>query len=563
MTPLNATRLTTLLVLLLGSAPAAGQARQARPNRGAVAADHAAASLAGAQVLRAGGNAIDAAVASALALGVVNPTSSGLGGGGFAIVYLARQNTLIALDFREVAPAALTPASFVVDGKVRAELATLGGLAVGVPGELAGLHKLSREYGRLPWPSVVSPARNLARGGFSVSWFLAKAAREFLMGPNRDKPEVTALRHQLAQLGVAGSDWSRRDLAATLADIAKNPRALYQGRLAKSLVKTVADHGGVLTTKDLEAYSVVIRTPLVGTWNGYRIATMPLPSSGGVALLESLALLDNYRATAAWPSERGMQLHWIAEALKHAFADRAAHLGDVDGGSAVAARLLDPTRLKALAKKTDLSRTGPPERYGLPVEADLDDGGTSHVCAIDSEGNAVALTTTVNGYFGSKLITPDGIVLNNQMDDFALRAGAVNQFGLVQSKANLVTPGKRPLSSMTPTLVLDDSGVRGCVGGSGGPYIISATLQVLVSAFGDKLAATDAVSRPRIHHQWKPNELVVLPAMPEHERRVLRAAGHKVVQKDREAVVQLIKRDGSTFDPASDPRKGGRPAITN
>ncbi|MBP6629539.1 MAG: gamma-glutamyltransferase [Kofleriaceae bacterium] len=538
---------------------------------GVVAADHQVASAIGARVLDDGGNAIDAAVATALALGVANPASSGLGGGGFAVVYLARERRLVAYDFREVAPGALDPSDFVVAGQVAPERARRGGLAVGVPGEPAGLHLLASKHGVLGWANLVEPARALAAGGAPVSPFLARAADRVLgNGSGGTDRALDPLRRQLTVDGVIrapGTPWVRADLAGTLGRLARGgARAFYRGPIADQVIRAVRAQGGVMTRRDLAEYQVVERAPLTGRWHGLQIATMPMPSSGGVVLLEALTILDDLAARApvgpaGAPATRAATLHAITEALKHGFADRARYLGDTAAGATAAVEMLDPARLRALARAIDLEHTSPSQRYGVASPARLDDGGTSHLCVIDQEGNAVALTSTVNGYFGSKVITAGGVILNNQIDDFALVAGATNQFGLVQSAANLVGPGKRPLSSMTPTLLLDGDRVVGCVGGSGGPYIISSTLQVVLSAFADGLSAGAAVARPRVHHQWMPDELVVELGLTSAELAGLRRRGHTVAERgDREAVVQFIKVGPSgTREAASDPRKGGMP----
>ena len=533
---------------------------------GAVSSDQTDASIVGARILASGGNAMDAAAATALTLGVINPSSSGIGGGGFAVVYDARTKKVHAIDFREIAPAALSTENFVVDGKLDVGLARSGGLAVGVPGEVAGLARL-QTLGTLPWAKVVEPSQRLAERGFKVGWFFALAAKATL----GLLPEGHAFREFLTPGGVAlheGMHVRRSGLAKTLKAIArKGPAAFYGGAIADDIIATVQAGGGVMTKADLKSYQVVDREPLIGTWGKYRVATMPLPSSGGLIALALFGILDSLKVDLAKTGPGSSEtLHWIAEVLKHGFADRARLLGDAKPASEMAKTFLDPDRLRALAAKvgrrTRRHNSYGDKKLGKQVEVKSDDG-TSHLCVIDKDGNAVALTTTVNGYFGAKAITKtSGVVLNNQIDDFSIRSGVANQFGLVQSNFNLVGPGKRPLSSMTPILIFDGDKVIGCAGGSGGPRIISNTIQVLLNIFVHKMNVREAVEAPRIHHQWSPNELLVEKQIPSDVVRNLRKRGHVVVESTRPTAVQAIIVDADGVrHAASDPRKAGTPAA--
>lgn len=535
--------------------------------RGAVAADDASASAAGAEILAAGGTAADAAIATALALGVVNPASSGLGGGGFAIVYDAATGQTHAYDFRELAPAALGPDDFVRDGAIDPQLSRRGGLAVGVPGEAAGLGVLSQRHGRLPWRRVVAPAQRLARDGVPTSWFLAQAAAA-VVPDLPDQPAYAPLRDLLTVDGAPrrwGQPLARPTLAATLAVLAADRDAFRAGPIALDIVATARAAGGVLTVDDLASYEVAERSPLWGRWRGLDLATMPIPSSGGVVLLEALALLERSRIDLpALGFGSAAALHVVAEAGKHGFADRARALGDTAAGRAAAAAMLAPDRLDALARTIAVDHALPQARYGEPppvvVQPGL--GGTSHLCVIDRDGNAVALTTTVNGYFGAKLVTAGGVVLNNQIDDFALAADATNMYGLRQGSENLVGPGKRPLSSMTPVLVFDQGRVVGCAGGSGGPRIISNVLQVLVAMFVFDLDPRAAVESPRVHHQWSPDQLTIDADLAPDVRAGLAARGQRVVVGQPLTAVQALRvRPDGTVEAASDPRKNGAPAA--
>ena len=569
--------LSAALVIALVATP--GHAAHGPPlesTRGAVAADQAVASQVGAAVLADGGNAVDAAVAAALALGVVNPASSGIGGGGFAIVWDAGARSLHVYDFREIAPAALDPAAFVVDGKVDPMRARQGGLAVGVPGEVRGLAHLSRRHGRLSWRRLVLPAARLAREGTSTSWFLAQAAAASL--PRLpDEASFAPLRALLGgdRARTRGQRLHRPALAATLLAIARDPEAFYRGPLAEDLVATVRAAGGVMTAEDLAGYQVVERAALVGTWRGLRVATMPLPSSGGIVLLEALGILERTGLElAGHGAGSAAALHVIAELLKHGMADRSRLLGDSDGARAAAAALLDDVRLRRLAARVRLDRTAPAASYGESpggggagaggggAGGGGGPGGTSHLCVIDGEGNAVALTTTVNLYFGSKLVTAGGVVLNDEIDDFTIDPAVANAFGLTQGAANLVAPGKRPLSSMTPVLVLDGDRAVGCVGGSGGPRIISNTLQAFLNVWLFGLDARAAVEAPRLHHQWSPDKLQVEPEVAPEVRAALAARGHQVEVTPLPSAVQVVRvRPDGVIEAASDPRKDGAPAA--
>jgi gamma-glutamyltranspeptidase/glutathione hydrolase len=566
MTPGRATCVGAAIAFALStSAASAGPPLTTRS--GVVAADDAEASKVGAGVLARGGNAVDAAVATALALGVVEPVGSGIGGGGFAVVYVAAEKKTYVYDFRETAPAALDPGDFVVDGKVDPMLAQTSGLGVGVPGEVAGLDRMHRDLGALSWRRVVTPAARLARDGAPASKFFAERAAITLAALATGAPLRVFLQPiQEGQIVV------REDLAGVLLALAAHGAdAFYRGPIADDIVATVTAAGGVMTADDLTGYAPVVREPLWGSWHGMKVATMPLPSSGGVILLEVLGLLDALDARGISLAKLGYlsadALHVTAQALEHGFADRARFLGDATGAQSLAERILDPADLRDIAAHIDLDGVQPHDQYGHTALAagapQKTDHGTSHLCVIDADGNAVSLTTTVNSSFGAKLVTKDGVVLNDEVDDFSLAAGVENEYHLVQGELNLVGPGKRPLSSMTPTLLFDGDRVVGCIGGSGGPRIISNVVQVLLDMFvyGQDVAA--AIAAPRIHHQWSPDRIVVEPAIPEDVRAALAKKGYPEVHvDDAETAIQAIRvHDDGTREAASEPRKYGAPAA--
>ena len=564
--------MTSLLLLLtVVAAPPArppAAAPQAEGAKGVVAADHVLASEVGLQVLKAGGDAVDAAVATALALGVLNPQSSGIGGGGFAVVWRAKEGKAYALDFRETAPAAAGPDTYTRPG-ITAEMSRWGGLAVGVPGEVAGLGELHRRWGRRPWDSLVAPAAKLAGEGYPCGQELASV---FVRSGNklRMASGIAALfRKPDGSWPKQGEPVVRPGLAKTLQAIgAGGPKAFYEGPVAAAIVKAAADTGGLLTESDLKAYKVKERAPLQGRYRGRTIYTMPPPSSGGAVLLQVLGMLA---ARKDLPPDAGAprRVALLTEALKHAFADRARWYGDPDFTKIPLKKLLAPVALQARAGQLTPDKTQPSASYGV-IAPPPDDSGTSHLSIIDAAGNAVALTTTVNTGFGSLVVAGDtGIVLNNEMDDFTTRPGEANAFGLIQSRRNSVAPGKRPLSSMTPTIVVGRVGKSKktvpilAVGGSGGPRIITGTLQVLLNVLDHGQAPGQAVAAPRIHHQWLPDTLRVEPGAIVGGTAPLKAAGHTVErQKLKYGAIQA-----AIIDPAgrrvgaSDPRKHGRAAA--
>ncbi|HNC96181.1 MAG TPA: gamma-glutamyltransferase, partial [Myxococcota bacterium] len=485
---------------------------------GAISTDHPLATRVGVDVLARGGNAVDAAVAAALALGVVQPAGSGLGGGGFALV--VQKGSAHVLDFRETAPKAATREMFLKEGAS----STLGGLAVGTPAEAFGLVELQERFGKLPWSKVVDPARKLAESGFERGEHLAKGLlknpqMEVLFGEGNRRPGLAAALKSLA--GDRGESFRR-------------------GWVAKDIVAAVQAAGGLLTEEDLASYQVEERTVLQGAYKGYGVMTMPSPSSGGTALLELL-----------YATEGTTSVQCEVEAAKHAMARRALTAGDVGTGSSP----IDMARIAAIRADCG-AKTYASDHYGALVEPPRN-AGTAHVSVLDGQGLAVALTTTINTSFGSQVVAPkSGILLNNQMDDFTTRPGQPNAFGLVQSEANAIAPGKRPLSSMTPTVLLDEEGIPFLVvGASGGPFIITSTYQVIRNILDHQMKAEEATAAPRWHHQWMP-DLVMLEAN-HPARSTLEEAGHSIKEVAGFSSVQVVYREHGHYWAAADPRKGG------
>ncbi|GEJ55787.1 gamma-glutamyltransferase [Anaeromyxobacter diazotrophicus] len=534
---------------------------------GAVAASHPLASEAGAQVLRRGGNAVDAAVAAAFALSVVEPQSSGLGGGGFALVWLARERRAYALDFREVAPAAATADLFSRPGAPpRASLD--GALAVAVPGAVKGYAELARRFGTKPLARLVEPAARLAERGFRAGHVYATrveerlaclradagAAREFLVQPDEGGARVAP---------APGARVWRRDLARTLRLLGKDPDAFYRGPLARRIADAVRARGGILSEQDLARYRVRERAPLEGAYRGHRILTMPLPSAGGALLLGLVGALEPEDPRAGgYRPERF--LHVMIEAEKRLYARRGALLGDpeqVPGAAAAAAEMASPAFAAALHAAIGERATPAAE-----VTVDRERGETSHLSVVDGEGNAVALTTTVNYYFGSCLVVPGtGLLMNDEMDDFDSAPGTPNAYGLVGRGPNAIAPGKIPLSSMTPTLVLDGRGqVALAVGAAGGARIPTAVAQAILHVVDDGMRLDEALAAPRLHHQHTPDVVQVEPnGLEAATAHALAARGHQLsFAPSRWPNAQAAGRGpGGLFEAACDPRYEGAPAV--
>lgn len=555
-----------LLALALVFAPLSGESRASEGpsfEEYAVAADHPQASEAGAAILAAGGNAADAAAATMLALGVVSPHSSGLGGGGFALYYRAADKSLTFLDFRERAPSAATPDMFVARSddtpEVAAQRSRRGGLAVGVPGEPAGVQELVTRFGKLPLSKVVEPAIELAKTGFRLSNNTVFALGR--LGP------VPFARTVFGDKPEPGSVAKNQALANTLKRFGREGAALfYRGQVAREIVQAVRAQGGVITAQDLADYKLVERAPLREKALGYDWVTAPLPSAGGYTILDSLALLARWLPTEAhWRSPE--RLHALAESWKGSYIDRQRYFGDPDYVEVPLAELTREARRDARAARYHPLLSLAPEAYDLPLAparepaAQPDNRGTSHLCVVDREGNIASVTTTINLGFGAH-VPVAGLWLNNEMDDFAREVGKNNAFGLVGGAPNLPAPGKRPISSMSPTIVFQDGAPILCVGGSGGSRIPTAVEQVALYILKDGMHPAQAVVGPRLHHQAEPTQLDAKD-LPEPLMRELARRGHHVRPAQWSAHVQAIRitgQGGPRLLAASDPHKGGAPA---
>lgn len=500
-----------------------------------------------------GGNAVDAALAAAFALGVVDGQNSGIGGGCFILARLAN-GEILALDGREMAPAAAHAEMFLVNGKADSTLSQTGPLAVGVPGSVAALHELQRLGGKLGFRDVILPAADLAERGFKIAPNMAErinatadkiarfpaTADIFLDNNGKPLPAFTLLR--------------QKDLARTYRKLAaQGPEYFYRGEFATQTESWMKKNGGVLTRKDFANYQFKMRRPVVSQFAGYTLYGFPPPSSGGIHVAQILNILDEFKLDKLSQEER---YHLIAEAMKYAFADRAYWLGDSDFVK-VPLSLTDDRYAQLIAKKISFDKVALNVVHGNP-EADIEalmNKHTTHIAAADMAGNWVAITTTVNTSFGSKVVIPGtGVILNNQMDDFSAQPGAANVFGLVGSEANAIQPRKRPLSSMSPTLVFKDGKPVMAIGAAGGPTIISQVVQALLYTLNDQMPLETALAQPRMHQQWNPNTIFVETAMPEKNQKSLQRKGHDVKVWPSMGVTQAIQLREGKLHPVADPR---------
>lgn len=541
--------------------------------RGVVAADHPLASEAGVEILRQGGNVVDAAVATGFALAVLRPASSGIGGGGFMVIWNQGTQHATTIDYRERAPAAARKDTYADPKNPQAQLPDLsfrGPLAIAVPGHVAGLCYAHKTYGKISLDRVLAPAIRLAADGFRADEHDVEVQAEAFrsLPPQAIREKYRSLFDFYLQSGrpLRRGDRIRSPLAKILQLIAqRGPRAFYEGEVARAIVTVAGAEGKWLTMNDLRGYQPVERAPLKSKFDGFDLITMPPPSSGGVALIESLNILQAVEFAnadhriGAINRQSTSTLHALTEIMKHAFADRAEYLGDPDFVAVPVDRLTSSAYARELAKQIDYRSTKPSDSYGryLPSK----DAGTTHYSVMDAAGNAVACTETVNTLFGSWVVEPTyGIVLNNEMDDFAAVPGTPNAFGLIQGEANAVQAGKRPLSSMTPTIVTKNGKAVHALGASGGPKIISATFQVLLNLVRHDMPPSSAVTAPRIHHQWMPDMLQMESPLFESSGNLLKKLGHGVQRINESAVVQAVSRRPDGLHGMSDPRKHGKAA---
>ena len=528
--------------------------------RGMVASVHPVATQAGLRVLQEGGNAVDAAVAVALTLGVVDSDNSGIGGGCFILVRQANAS-LAAIDGRETAPGAAAPNMFVRNGKADTALSQTGPLASGVPGALAAYEYAVEHYGRRKFKDLLLPAADLAEKGLRLDESYARNLKRVASDMARF-PSSREVFFKGDRPLRRGEMLAQPHLAATYRSVAERGSAwFYRGPFAQAVEQWMKANGGIMTAEDFQNHRIKLREPITGSYRGFQIATFPPPSSGGVHVVQILNMLKNFDLAAM---DQPTRLHVIAEAMKLAFADRAYWLGDPDFTN-VPRGLADKQYGAALAGKVNRERAPKVAGHGMPPnwQTDWFKKHTTHFSVADAQGNWVACTATINTSFGSKLVIPGtGVVMNDEMDDFSIQAGVANYFGLIGEDANAVAPGKRPLSCMSPTLVFKDGEPIIALGAAGGPKIISQVVLELVSLLDLGMSPQQALAQPRIHHQWFPNELMVEKALPRALQNDLARRGHQLKKLPSMGVSQVVARspDGKGFVGAADPRAGGQAA---
>jgi gamma-glutamyltranspeptidase/glutathione hydrolase len=569
---LNIPVLVCALTLAEISPLGAASLRPAHAQHAMVASVHELASGAGAEIMKRGGNAVDAAVAVGFALAVVHPQAGNLGGGGFMLIRMADGSTHF-VDYREKAPAAAR-ANMYLDaaGNVIPQASLLGYKSVGVPGSVAGMVYAEKKYGKLSLGQVMAPAVKLAREGYPLAW---EDAQELKDEDLSKFPESRRIFQKNGQYFKPGETLRQPELARSLERIASSPDDFYQGTIARELAADIQRGGGFVTAEDLAAYQVKEREPVRGTYRGYEIISAPPPSSGGVALLELLNILEGYDL-ASFGNRSAETMHLSIEAFRRAFFDRAEFLGDPDFSKIPVAQLIDKKYAAAWRESIDPEHASASKDLQRPAifsqletyaalhpqaKVVYEPEHTTHYSVVDPEGNAVAVTTTLNDAFGSHVTaTGLGFLLNDEMDDFSVKPGVPNMFGLIQGPANAIGPGKRPLSSMVPTVVLKDGKLFLILGSPGGGRIITTVANILIGVIDYGLDIQQAVNAPRFHQQWLPDQSYIEPGISPDTIHILQQKGHSIELQSYWSDGECIAIDGKTGERlgASDGRNNGR-----
>ncbi len=508
------------------------------------------------KVLQSGGNAIDAAVAVGFALAVTHPSAGNLGGGGFLLARFADGSTTF-LDFRERAPQSSSRNMYLDASGQPTQDSVVGYRASGVPGTVKGLEFAHARYGKKPWAELVAPAQRLAEKGFEVSYGLANSlrAKQDLLD---QFPESKRIFLRGGHEYEPGDLLIQPDLARTLARIRRQgAKDFYEGETARLLAADMQAHGGAITLEDLKKYTVVERKPLTGSYRGYDILTAPPPSSGGIGIVQMLGVLEGtgYEKSGAGSAA---SIHVMAEAMRHYFADRSEFLGDEDFVPVPITHLLDPKYIEQIRRSIDPKRASVSTEIHPGKAGPQESAETTHFTIVDREGNVVAVTYTLNGGFGSGVTaTKLGFLLNNEMDDFSAKPGNPNMFGVVQGEANAIQPGKHPLSSMVPTIVLRNGKFYFTAGSPGGPTIINTVLEVIVNVIDFHMNVQQAVDFPRFHHQWLPDQLSMEGGFSPDTIALLESRGHKVKFVNSQGEAAAILWDGKWFQGAADGRTEG------
>lgn len=530
-----------------------------RAHAGMVVAQEPIAADVGVEVLKHGGNAVDAAIAVGFALSATYPFAGNLGGGGFMLIRLADGRTTF-IDFREKAPAAASRDMYLdATGKPTRE-SIEGWRSSGVPGTVRGFELAHQKYGSLKWKDLVAPAAELAKNGFTVSYALSeslKAKRQLAGDPNSKRIFLNG-----GNLYQLGDTFQQPELAATLERVGtQGAKDFYEGETAHLLADAMAKHGGLITLDDLKNYQAVERQPLTGNYRNYTVITAPPPSSGGIGLLQMLGMLDGsgYETSGAGSAA---SIHYVAEAMRRFFADRSEYMGDPDFVKVPVSKLLDAAYIRSRRASIDPDHATPSStlKPGLPAGEGSE---TTHFNVVDGEGNAVAVTYTLNEGYGNAITVPGaGFLLNDEMDDFTSKPGSPNMFGLLQGQANAIQAGKRPLSAMSPTILLRDGKLFMVVGSPGGPRIISAVLEVILNVVDFGMNVQDAVDFPRFHHQWMPDKLSLERGISPDTVKLLKARGHQVDDSPGLVLarVEAIVSDGGWLEGATDGRGAGKAA---
>ncbi|MCG8370954.1 MAG: gamma-glutamyltransferase [Proteobacteria bacterium] len=540
----------------------------AHPERspdGMVAAQNRWSAAVGAEILAAGGNAVDAAVAVGFSLAVTLPRAGNIGGGGFMLMHDAATGRAVAIDFRETAPVRATRDMYLDEnGEVDRQKAMFGHLASGVPGTVAGFWRAHRKYGRLSWEQVVEPAIRQARDGIRVSYDMAEILSVNRARYCRNEALCGYFYKRDGSSYEPGEVLVQSDLAGSLELIAaQGADAFYTGEIARQIVAEMERGGGLIDAGSLAAYEAAEREAVRGSYRGYDIVAMPPPSSGGVHVIQMLNVLENFDV-AGFGVASADSIHLLTEAMRLAYADRSLHLGDPDHHDVPVEWLTSKAYAKALAATIDMTRAGKSADVAPGVEPRREGIDTTHLSVVDAAGNAALVTYTVNFSFGSGVAIPGaGFVLNNEMDDFVAKPGVPNAFGLVGSEANAIAAGKRPLSSMSPVMVFDGDDLRLATGSPGGAVIISAVLQLIVNVIDHGMNIAEATIAPRMHHQWFPDRLVLEPGFSPDTLRLLEERGHSLARTGMMmGSLQTVGYRDGVFVGASDTRRPNAGSVS-
>lgn len=524
---------------------------------GMVASQNAIASKVGADILARGGNAVDAAVAVGFSLAVTLPRAGNIGGGGFMLIYLAETGETIAIDYREMAPPGASRDMYLDEnGDVDPTLSKFNHLSSGVPGTVAGLYAAHERYGRLPWRKLLEPAIKLASDGVIVSHDLANLLKSRRARLGSNPASLAYFYKKGGEPYAAGERLRQRDLARSLRLIARQgPDAFYKGEIAELIIRDMQANGGLIDAEALASYKPVFRKAVTGSYRGFEVVSMPPSSSGGLHVIQMLNVLENFPVRDMGPGSAD-SVHLLTEVMKLAYADRSEHLGDMDYYDVPVEWLTSESYAKQLAAGIDMQRARPSSDISPGVVPRTESRDTTHFSVMDRDGNAVANTYTLNFSYGSGISVPGaGFLLNNEMDDFAAKPGVPNAFGLTGGDANAIEGGKRPLSSMTPTMVMKDGQPWLVTGSPGGSRIITTVLQMIVNVVDHGMNIADATAVPRIHHQWLPDRLELESGFSADTVRELKRRGHNIEHTDAMGSLQSVMREGDLFQGASDPRR--------